>query len=124
MLACLVGGRVRAVDAVTAATVTASARSVSVRARGRGGSPRSPTRPALCRRRPMALPLARRPRLTVRAARAAVARRREGTEMSADTTSRWRATGAGRLQPPDDTRAAEVLSIPFVVVCLTLAIRN
>nr|WP_255426481.1 DUF6286 domain-containing protein [Pseudonocardia sp. C8] len=69
VLARLVGGRVRAVDAVTAATVTASARSVSVRARGRGETTTVADEARAAASGVLdALPLARRPRLTVRAA--------------------------------------------------------
>ncbi|MEQ3552371.1 DUF6286 domain-containing protein [Pseudonocardia nematodicida] len=66
VLARLVGSRVRAADPVTAATVTASSRSVVVRARGRGdidAEVRTAASGVLD-----ALPLARRPRLTVRTA--------------------------------------------------------
>lgn len=68
VLARLVGSRVRALDPVTSASVTASARSVVVRARGRGdgGELRDESRTAAAGVLD-ALPLARRPRLTVRA---------------------------------------------------------
>ncbi|MEJ8277873.1 DUF6286 domain-containing protein [Pseudonocardia spirodelae] len=68
VLARLVGTRVRAADAVSAASVTASAGSVVVRARGRGDTAeiRDSARAAASGVLD-ALPLARRPRLTVRA---------------------------------------------------------
>ena len=68
VLARLVGTRVRAADPVTAASVTASARSVVVNARGRGDTDalREAARGAASGVLD-ALPLARRPRLTVRA---------------------------------------------------------
>lgn len=68
VLARLVGSRVRALDPVTAASVTASGRSVVVRARGRGEPDglRDGARTAATGVLD-ALPLARRPRLTVRA---------------------------------------------------------
>jgi hypothetical protein len=69
VLARLVGSRVRALDPVTGATVTASATSVVVRASGRGdtGELRSEADTAATGVLD-ALPLARRPRLSVRTA--------------------------------------------------------
>ena len=75
VLARLVGSRVRALDPVTAAAVPAAARSVVVRARGRGetGARRGETGALRDEARTAAsgvldaLPLTRRPRLTVRA---------------------------------------------------------
>ncbi|MEV1293432.1 DUF6286 domain-containing protein [Pseudonocardia sp. NPDC049635] len=68
VLARLVGSRVRALDPITAASVTASSGSVVVRARGRGeaGALREEARAAAAGVLD-ALPLTRRPRLTVRA---------------------------------------------------------
>ncbi|ANY05001.1 DUF6286 domain-containing protein [Pseudonocardia sp. HH130630-07] len=69
VLARLVGSRVRDLDPVTSASVTASARSVVVRAGGRG-EPTELRQEATTAATAVleALPLARRPRLTVRAA--------------------------------------------------------